>query len=116
MPKGFNKKAVEAFMLWAGSASGQKEAAKPPNWLFRTRQLLEDGFPNTRIAGREELTQRNIEIGKSYRREALEGMLGFLEQLYVQLRHDVRTGTAPMDAIDGELDEIRMLRKAWLGR
>ena len=61
------------------------------------------------------ITQENIKIGKEYNRQALEGMLKFLEALYEDLLHDIeKEGLDPIDAIISELAEINRLKKVWL--
>ena len=61
------------------------------------------------------ITEKNIESGKKYNKEALEGMLKFLEALYEDLLHDIeKEGLSPIDAIKSELAEIQRLRKGWL--
>ena len=61
------------------------------------------------------ITETNIKIGKKYNRQALEGMLKFLEALYEDLLHDInKEGLDPLDAIKSELVEINRLKKAWL--
>lgn len=61
------------------------------------------------------ITNNNIQIGKSYNREALEGLLEFLEALYEDLINDINKGMNPLEAINSELDEIKRLRKIWVG-
>lgn len=61
------------------------------------------------------ITNNNIQIGKSYNREALKGLLEFLEALYEDLINDVNKGMNPIEAINGELNEIKRLRKIWVG-
>lgn len=61
------------------------------------------------------ITETNIRIGREYSRQALEGMLKFLEALYEDLLHDIeKEGLDPLDAIQSELAEIHRLKKAWL--
>jgi len=61
------------------------------------------------------ITEANIRIGKEYNRQALEGMLKFLEALYEDVLHDVESeGLDPLDAIKSELAEIHRLKEAWL--
>ena len=61
------------------------------------------------------ITETNIKIGKGYNRQALEGMLKFLEALYEDLLHDIeKEGLDPLDAIKSELAEIHRLKKTWL--
>ena len=53
------------------------------------------------------ITDENIRIGKEYNKEALEGMLKFLEALYEDLLHDIeKEGLSPIEAIKSELAEI----------
>jgi len=61
------------------------------------------------------ITKDNINIGKSYNRDALEGLLEFLEALYEDLISDINKGMNPLEAINSELDEIKRLRKIWVG-
>ena len=61
------------------------------------------------------ITDANIKIGKEYNKQALEGMLKFLEALYEDLLHDIKKeGLEPLDAIKSELAEIHRLKKVWL--
>lgn len=61
------------------------------------------------------ITEANIKIGKEYNKQALDGMLKFLEALYEDLLHDIeKEGLDPFDAIKSELAEIHRLKKAWL--
>ena len=60
------------------------------------------------------ITLENLEIGKNYDTNALEGLLTFLEALYEDLINDIKKGLSPQRAIESELDEVRRLRKAWL--
>lgn len=60
------------------------------------------------------ITKKNIVIGKGYNRQALEGMLNFLESLYEDLLNDIRKGLTPKEAIESEIEEIKRLRKIWL--
>ena len=61
------------------------------------------------------ITEANIKIGKEYNRQALEGMLKFLEALYEDLLHDIdKEGLDPLDAIKSELAEINRLKRVWL--
>ena len=61
------------------------------------------------------ITETNVKIGREYNRQALEGMLKFLEALYEDLLHDIdKEGLDPLDAIKSELAEIHRLKKTWL--
>jgi hypothetical protein len=61
------------------------------------------------------ITKKNIGIGKKYNKEALEGMLNFLEALYEDLMNDIKKeGISPLEAIKSELTEIKRLKKVWL--
>jgi len=61
------------------------------------------------------ITETNVKIGKEYNKQALEGMLKFLEALYEDLLHDIeKEGLEPLDAIKSELAEIHRLKKTWL--
>ena len=61
------------------------------------------------------ITETNVKIGKEYNKQALEGMLKFLEALYEDLLHDIeKDGLEPLDAIKSELAEIHRLKKTWL--
>ena len=61
------------------------------------------------------ITKENIEVGKGYNKEALEGFLRFLEALYEDLLNDIENeGFEPIDAIKSELTEVRRLKKVWL--
>lgn len=61
------------------------------------------------------ITEASIKIGKEYSRQALEGLLKFLEALYEDLLYDIeKEGLDPLDAIKSELAEIHRLKKVWL--
>ncbi len=60
------------------------------------------------------LTEKNIVVGKDYDRQALKGMLNFLESLYEDLLNDIGKGLSPKEAIESEIEEINRLRKIWL--
>ena len=61
------------------------------------------------------ITDTNIKIGKDYNKQALEGILKFLEALYEDLLYDIeKEGLDPLDAIKSELAEIYRLKKNWL--
>ena len=60
------------------------------------------------------ISNTNIKIGKEFNRTALEGLLNFLEALYEDLLHDIENGLQPVDAIKGELQEIKRLKSVWL--
>ncbi len=61
------------------------------------------------------ITKENVDIGREYNKEALDGFLRFLEALYEDLLNDIENeGLEPIDAIKSELAEVRRLRKAWL--
>ena len=61
------------------------------------------------------ITETNIKIGKDYNRQALEGILKFLESLYEDLLYDIeKESLDPLDSIKSELAEIHRLKKTWL--
>ncbi len=60
------------------------------------------------------ITKENVEVGKKYNKEALEGLLKFLEALYEDLLSDIEKGLEPTEAIKSELEEIHRLRNVWV--